>query len=129
VSGEVSWTGWDWSLSAQTTDLQERAEPLNMAGLTPKREDGLSAGARVNRGINVGFATSEERRAKDPSSPADPDVLPGTSNVYVPDGPGGEEGRAAIWDAALRRGLAVRSWGRLDRWFASAAARSLRPEA
>jgi hypothetical protein len=62
-------------------------------------------------GVNVGLATSKERKAKDPSSPADPDILAGTRNVYVPDGPRGEEGKGSLWDATLRRGLTVRSWG------------------
>ena len=123
LSGEGSWTGWDWTLAAQTTDLEERAEPLTMPGRGLKNENGLQTGSSWhNRGINVGYATSQERRAVDPSSPADPDILPGARNVFAPDGPGGEEGKGFLWDAALRRGRTVRSWG----VFASGVAQSVR---
>jgi hypothetical protein len=113
VSGGVGWTGWEWSTAAQTTDLLERAEPLSMASDPPKLENGLSGSVYDNRGVNVAFATSAERKTLDPFSPEDPNVLPGALNVYAPDGPNGEPGRGFLWDAALRSGLTVRDWGML----------------
>jgi DNA-binding beta-propeller fold protein YncE len=110
VSGEVSWTGWDWSVSAQTNDLRERAEPLAMASYY-KGGGGLDGETGLNRNINVGFATSAERNAELPASPSDPDVLPGARDVYATDGPGGEEEKGNLWDAALQRGRTLRNWG------------------
>jgi hypothetical protein len=106
VSGEVSWTGWDWAVSAQTNDFREREEPLAMAlrGL-----DGDPTG--FNRNINVGLATAEERHAERASYPADPDIVPGEGDVTAPDGPGGEEGKGTLWDEALRQGRTLRNWG------------------
>jgi Lactonase, 7-bladed beta-propeller len=109
-TGEASWTGWDWAFSAQTTDLQERAEPVSL-GAVLKGPVGITAGSWLNRGLNVGYATSAQRQLRDPSSPADPDILAGAGSVYAPDGPGGEKGTGTIWDAALKKGLSVRSYG------------------
>jgi DNA-binding beta-propeller fold protein YncE len=105
VSGEGSWTGWDWSTAARANDFRERQEPAtNHEGLR-----GSMWGA--NRNINMGYATNTERNAERPTSPADPDILPGARDVAALDGPGGEEGKGYIWDAALRRGLTVRNYG------------------
>jgi hypothetical protein len=111
VTGEASFNGWDWVFSAQTTDLQERAEPLFMRTEHMKRQHGLFPGSWINRGLNLGYATSEERRARDPSSPADPNILSGACSPFAPDGPGGDPCKGTIWDAALAKGLSVRSYG------------------
>jgi DNA-binding beta-propeller fold protein YncE len=105
-SGESSNTGWDWTTAARTNDYTEREAPVNYAdrGLQYDQEG-------ANRNINVGYATSAERRQANPLSPADPNVLPGARDVAAPDGPGGVEGRGYIWDAALRAGLTIRNWG------------------
>jgi DNA-binding beta-propeller fold protein YncE len=105
-SGESSNTGWDWTTAARTDDWTEREAPVNYAarGLQYDQEG-------ANRNINVGYATSAERVKANPVSPAAPDVLPGAIDVAAPDGPGGEEGRGYIWDAALRGGLSVRNYG------------------
>jgi DNA-binding beta-propeller fold protein YncE len=105
VSGEVSWSGWDWAVAAQTTDFRERDEPITDAGR------GLDADTGLNRNINVGLPTSEERHAERPSSPADPDILPGENDVHAPDGPDAEAGKGYLWDEALRRGRTLRNWG------------------
>ena len=67
----------------------------------------------INRNINMAYATvtSAERRRYDPTSPANPDILPGDRDVAAPDGPGGAEGKGYLWQAALRRGVSVRNWG------------------
>jgi DNA-binding beta-propeller fold protein YncE len=105
-SGESSNTGWDWSTAARTDDWTEREAPVNYAnrGLQYDQEG-------ANRNVNVGYATSAERVKANPASPSDADVLPGARDVGAPDGPGGEEGRGYIWDAALRAGLSVRNYG------------------
>jgi len=105
-SGESSNTGWNWTTAARTNDFTEREAPVNYAerGLQYDQEG-------TNRNINVGYATSGERVGANPVSPADPNVLAGARDVAGLDGPGGEEGRGYIWDAALRAGLWVRNWG------------------
>src|SRR5262249_55449503 len=64
-----------------------------------------------NRFMNMGYRTSKERHVTRAYSPADPDILPGSQDVNAPDGPGGDAGKGFIWDAALRAGLTVRSYG------------------
>ncbi|HVN01950.1 MAG TPA: bifunctional YncE family protein/alkaline phosphatase family protein [Caulobacteraceae bacterium] len=105
-SGESSNTGWDWTTAARTNDWTEREAPVNYAdrGLQYDQEG-------ANRNINMGYATSAERQVANPLSPADPNVLPGARDVAAPDGPGGEEGRGYLWDAALRAGLSIRNYG------------------
>ena len=106
VSGEVSWTGWDWAVSAQTNDFREREEPLAMA------QRGLDAEPTgFNRNINVGIATAAARHDERATYPTDPDIVPGEGDVTAPDGPGGEEGKGTLWDEALRRGRTLRNWG------------------
>jgi hypothetical protein len=105
-SGESSNTGWDWTTAARTNDFTEREAPVNYAnrGLQYDQEG-------ANRNVNMGYATSAERQKANPVSPGDPNVLPGARDVAAPDGPGGEEGRGYIWDAALRAGLSIRNYG------------------
>lgn len=110
VTGAGSWTGWDWSVSAQTNDFRERLETLASAA-TYKPEGGLEGEPGMNRNINMAYATSAERHKYDPDSPEDPDILPGARDIAAPDGPGGAEGKGYLWRAALRRGVSVRNWG------------------
>lgn len=105
VSGEGSPQGWTWTYAAQDTDYNERNEPHLYA------DRGIIDAYGNNRGINVGLATSAERHAESPSSPIDPDILPGIHDVNAPDGPHGKAGQGYIWDAALAKGLTVRNWG------------------
>jgi DNA-binding beta-propeller fold protein YncE len=105
LSGEGSWTGWDFSTAARNNDFRVHQEPATVHGGMLGDEWG------ANRNINMGLATSDERHAERAVSPSDPDLLPGIHDVGAPDGPGGEEGRGYIWDAALRAGLAVRNYG------------------
>ena len=121
VTGAGSWTGWDWSVSAQTNDFRERLETLASATSAFKREGGLEGEPGINRNINTAYATSAERRVYDPLSPADPDILPGARDVAAPDGPGGEEGKGYLWEAALRRGRTVRNWGFFGGFFTNTA--------
>jgi DNA-binding beta-propeller fold protein YncE len=111
VSGAGSWTGWDWSVSAQTNDYRERSEALASATSAVKNEGFMEGEPGINRNLNMAYATNEERHQQDPISPNDPDLLPGARDVAAPDGPGGEEGKGYIWAAALAKGLTVRNWG------------------
>ena len=118
-SGESSNTGWNWTTAARTNDYTEREAPVNYAerGLQYDQEG-------ANRGLNVGYATSAERKQAFAVSPADPNVLPGINDVAAPDGPGGEAGRGYIWDSAMRAGLSVRNYGfyaDLSRYYVAAA--------
>lgn len=105
-SGESSNTGWNWTTAARTNDWTEREAPVNYAqrGLQYDQEG-------ANRNVNVALATLAQRRAANPSTPNDANVLPGAVDVAAPDGPDGAAGAGYIWDGALRAGLSVRNWG------------------
>lgn len=105
-SGESSNTGWNWTTAARTNDFTEREAPVNYAnrGLQFDQEGD-------NRNLNVGLAREADRRKLNPAAPADPDTLPGASDVAAPDGPDGDEEHGYLWDNALRAGLSVRNWG------------------
>lgn len=106
ASGEVSGNGWPWSTSAREADIGVKTIPTSYAGR------GLGYDVEgTNRGINVALETVKERRAANPESPADPDLLPGKNNLAAPDGPDGEKQEGYLWDAALRAGLTVRNYG------------------
>jgi YVTN family beta-propeller protein len=103
---EVSMDGWPWSTSARAPDVVEKQVVVNYAGR------GLSYDTEgANRNINVGLATLSGRRAADPLTPNDPDVLPGTADVAAPDGPGNELDTGYLWDQAKRAGLSIRNYG------------------
>ena len=106
-SGEVSGDGWPWSTSARESDYGVKAVILNYANRGTNYEyEGM------NRDLNVGLATVEERRKANPKTPDDPDLLPGAINVAEPDGPAGSpRGKGYIWDAVLRAGLDFREYG------------------
>lgn len=106
LSGEGSWTGWQWSVAGRTNDVAERNDVLDLA-----RHATISYYYGANRGINTAYATSKERIVREPKSPADPDVLPGVRDIAELDGPGGLEGKGYIWDSVLRAGLSVRNYG------------------
>jgi DNA-binding beta-propeller fold protein YncE len=106
VSGEGSWTGWQWCTAGRTSDFAERNDFLALSG-----RGGDAASAGVNRFMNMGHATSAKRKAENRFSPEDPDFLPGNRDVAELDGPGDQPGKGYIWDAALRAGLKVRNYG------------------
>jgi DNA-binding beta-propeller fold protein YncE len=105
-TAEVSNDGWPWSTSARAPDVIQRQWPVSYAGR------GLSLDSEgVNRSVNVAYPTLGERRAANPLTPADPDLLPGQTNVAAPDGPNNEVNTGYLWDSALRAGLTVRNYG------------------
>jgi len=123
-SGESSNTGWLWSTAARTTDYTEKTGPVNYAGRGSQYDQ-----EGTNRDVNVGIATLDERRAANPATPNDPDLVAGTADVAAPDPPtasGGLAGTGYLWDAALRAGLTIRNYGfygDLARYFAKDATR------
>ena len=106
VSGEVSGEGWPWSTAARESDQGVKTVPPAYAG-----RGVLDDTNGVNRGVNVAFGTQGARRAANPDTPADPDLLPGTGDVAGVDSPGGGVQQGYIWSAALRAGLTVRNYG------------------
>jgi len=105
-SAETSNDGWPWTTSARAPDVIERQFPVAYAGR------GLSLDSEgVNRNVNVAIPTLAKRRAADPLTPDDPDLLPGQTDVAAPDGPDNEVNTGYLWDAALRAKLTVRNYG------------------
>jgi len=105
-TSEVSYDGWLWTTSACAPDVVERQTPVAYAGR------GLSLDCDgANRSVNVAYATLAERRAANPLTPDDPDLLPGQTNTGAPDGPENEVNTGYVWDAALRAKLSVRNYG------------------
>ena len=108
ASAETSTDGWPWTVSARSPDLIEKEYPIVYAGR------GLSLTSEgENRNVNVAIQTLAARIAANPLTPADGNVLPGTANPAAPDGPDSslDKGKGYLWDAALRAGLTVRSYG------------------
>jgi len=105
-TGEVSGTGWPWSVAARETDVGVKTIPMDYAdrGQTYDVEG-------TDRNINVAIPTLASRRAANSATPDDPDELPGTGDVGAPDSYTGEEGRGHLWDSALRAHLSVRNYG------------------
>jgi YVTN family beta-propeller protein len=105
-TAEVSYDGWLWTTSARAPDVVERQFPLAYAyrGLSLDSEG-------VNRNVNVSLPTLAERKAANPFTSDDADVLPGQTNVDAPDGPDNEVNTGYLWDAALRANLTVRNYG------------------
>jgi DNA-binding beta-propeller fold protein YncE len=105
-SGEVSGDGWNWSGAGRVTESEQKTIQMDYAARANIYDyDG------TNRNINVGYATVAERRAANPETPSDPDLLAGQRDVDVHDGPNYEAGTGYIWDTALRANLTVRNYG------------------
>jgi DNA-binding beta-propeller fold protein YncE len=108
-SGDVSGEGWPWSTAGRENDFTRRTVPFFYSN--PNRGATYDFEG-VNRKINVGWATVQQRRRFNCSVPCDPDVLPGTADVGALDGPQGTgPEKGYLWDAALRAGLTIRNYG------------------
>jgi DNA-binding beta-propeller fold protein YncE len=105
-TAEVSYDGWLWSTSAQAPDVVQKEWPVAYAYRALGVE---SEGA--NRNVNVAIPTVSGRIAADPFTSADPDVLPGQTNMAAPDGPNNEVNTGYLWNSALRANLTVRNYG------------------
>jgi DNA-binding beta-propeller fold protein YncE len=106
ATSEVSYDGWAWTTSAQAQQIVESQYPLTYAG----RGLALDQGG-LNRTVNVAIPSVEERKAANPLTSDDPDVLPGQTDVAAPDGPDNEVNTGFLWDSALRANLTVRNYG------------------
>jgi DNA-binding beta-propeller fold protein YncE len=108
-SGEVSGDGWNWSAAARVTDSQQKTIQSDYSARANIYDyDG------TNRNINVGYETLAERKAANPETPDDSDLLAGVRDVDAHDGSNeaeNEAGTGYIWDAALRAHLTVRNYG------------------
>ena len=105
-SGEVSGNGWPWSTDARETDVGVK----QIAMLYADRGQSYDVEG-TNRNINVALPDLAARRAADPVTPDDPDLLPGDDDVAAPLAPAGEKGGGHLWDAVLRAHLTVRNYG------------------
>jgi len=105
-SGGVSGDGWQWSTAGRATDVAEKEIPLMYAGRGAHTYDWEGK----NRGVNVSVETTAQRRAENPSTPDDDDLMPGAADVAAPDRPR-EGGTGYLWDAAKAAGLRVRNYG------------------
>jgi YVTN family beta-propeller protein len=109
ASGGVSGEGWPWSTAGRGTNFVTSTVPL-CRFYSDRGFDYDYEG--LNRNVNVGLGTAEERHAVNRNVPCDPDLLPGTNDVAAPDGPEGTpQGKGFIWDAVLRAGLTLRNYG------------------
>ena len=105
-SGGVSGDGWQWTVSGRTTDVAEKAIPVEYGERGHHSYDWEG----TNRNINVGRATLEERLDYNPKTPRSIDLLPGNGDVGAVDGPA-EGGRGFLWDVAMGTGLTYRNYG------------------
>ncbi len=101
-AGGVSGDGWQWSTAGRATDAAEKEVPLMYAGRGRHTYDWEGC----NRNVNVGLATLDQRRAANPLTPNDPDLLPGVGDMAAPAGPA-----PFLWDEAIAAGLSVRNYG------------------
>jgi len=95
--GDVSGDGWQWTMGGRTTDVAEKAIPVEYAD----RGDHTYDWEGLNRGINVGLATDDERLAFNPYTPRG--ELPGAVDVAAPE--------PLLWEAALAAGRSARVYG------------------
>ena len=116
-AGGVSGDGWQWSMSGRSTDVAEKAIPIEYANRGKHSYDWEGS----NRNVNVSWPTAAERLAWNPKGSTSIDLLPGIADVGAVDGPD-EGGRGFLWDAALAAGLTVRNYGAFCRRLALRAA-------
>jgi DNA-binding beta-propeller fold protein YncE len=105
-SGGVSGDGWEWSTSGRTTDVAEKAIPVEYAGRGNRSYDWEG----MTRNVNVGLGTPTERAWANPKTPTGIDLLPGPSSVGIVDEPD-VGGRGLLWDVAMAAGVRVRNYG------------------
>lgn len=97
ATGGVSGDGWQWTMAGRTSDVAEKAIPIEYADRGHHTYDWEG----MNRGVNVGLATDDERLAFNPHTPRG--LLPGAIDVGAPG--------AFLWDAAIAAKKSVRVYG------------------
>ncbi len=114
---EVSGNGWQFSVAARESDLNEKTVPL---AYSPRPTDMVAEDEGQTLGVQIGVPTLAGRRAEDPTYPNDPNLLPTTNDEDAVDGPDDDDGALAtkqhgyLWNSALAAGLTVRSYGVYD---------------
>ena len=97
ATAEVSNDGWPWTTSASAPDVIQHQAPVSYAGR------GLSLDCDgTPRNVNVAYKTVDERRAANPITPSDKDLLPGQVSPAAPDGPGNTVNEGYLWNSAMR---------------------------
>jgi len=76
ATSEVSYDGWSWTTGARATDVVEHQYTVNYANR------GLSLDFNgFDRNVNEAIPTLAGRRAANPLTPNDPDVMAGQTDV------------------------------------------------
>jgi YVTN family beta-propeller protein len=97
ASGDVSGDGWQWTMGGRSTDVAEKAVPVEYAD----RGEHTFDWEGMNRGIDVGLATDADRLAANPYAVRG--QLPGAVDVAAPD--------LLLWEDALAAGRSARVYG------------------
>ncbi len=105
-SGDVSGDGWQWTMAGRSTDVAQKAIPIEYASRGRHSYDWEG----TNRNVNVSLATLDERLAFNPKTPKQIDLLPGRADVGGVDTPA-QGGHGYLWDVALAAGKSVRNYG------------------
>ena len=107
-AGDVSASGWPWTVQARTTDMDEKIVPENYGngGFTDD-SNGLE------RDINIAFPTVAARQ---PSQPllrlnSNPNIVAGNENIFNGEAADGTDGADFIWNAVENAGLPLRNYG------------------
>jgi len=114
-TAEVSVDGWLWSNSAQAPDVVQKEWPV-VYGYRAMTVESEGSNRNVNVGIPPVSTGSPQgdvaaRQAADPFTSSDPDVLPGHTDLFAPDGPNNARNTGHMWDSALAAKLSVRNYG------------------
>jgi YVTN family beta-propeller protein len=107
-AGDVSASGWPWSVQARTTDMDEKIVPENYAGR------GFTDDSNgLERDINIAFPSTATRQPTQPllRVNSNPNILPGNGNIFNGEAADGTDGADFIWNAVIDAGLPVRNYG------------------
>ena len=107
-AGDVSASGWPWTVQARTTDMDEKIVPENYAGR------GFTDDSNgLERDINIAFPTVATRIPTQPLLAVNnnPNIVPGNGNIFNGEAQDGTDGADFIWNAALNANKTVRNYG------------------
>ena len=89
---EVSGNGWQFSVAARESDLNEKTVPLSYP---PRPTDLVSEDEGQTLCVQIGVPSLAGRQAQDPAYPNDPNLLPTTNDEDAVDGPDDDDGPLA----------------------------------
>lgn len=107
-AGDVSASGWPWSVQARTTDMDEKIVPENYAGR------GFTDDSNgLERDINIAFPSTATRQPTQPllRVNSNPNIVPGPENIFNGEAQDGTDGSDFIWNAVENAGLSLRNYG------------------